>query len=796
MKALVAAVVAVAIALTVYLLARSGDESVPTPVLTPPAADPPTRPQRTRSGEDAPKEGDAEPVPFVSRSLESSGDKDEWTRRVTVAVTSAADKTPVQGAVVRVLRRFSNKRFETATTGADGVVTLDAPNRSVVIVHRTGFVTQSLVPDEGRVESAPRLDVALVPGSVLAGRVVRAGTTAGVPDAEVYAWDARSGVEIDFDAARFDHDESTGVRTGADGTFAFSALPPHRDVILAVRANGLASVTKRIPAGGPSAPLVIELGGGASVTGFVRDAAGKPIEGTDVYAVERGDEFLLRIPEVRDLHENGVKLPPHATSAADGSYRIEGLATPAAYVVTGARERWDRGIAEVAELLAPGATAQRDVVVYDRCRIRGTCLGPDGQPVDFDDFEIRLPSGERYENPFANGSSSDGSTFTTTDVVPGEYVVVVSAKGPWPPVSVPVTVKAKGATEIEARFRTGATLSGVVTDETGKPIEGVKVCADGHSVESGADGTFRIEGVRAGPVAVSARTRDDIYSPRQIENAETGGTPLSIVMSPGAAVSLQLELHRSGAVAFCIARAARGTMWVANLSKENGSSLCHRIQAGIPFDLTIRDGPGECHAVTIRDLCVPPGKTLELGHIAFRAMRTVRGVVLDPDGSAVAGAVVSRVDPTGASDSTDTTDASGAFELRGATPDALLVTIDAAGFPRLFRLLNSETPERIRLEPGVMITGRLFEGDGAPSCCRDLVIGPGGEARSKPASPWWEAPTDSMGEFRVLVPPGRHVLYARRVVYRSGPNREFDDTPVTEFDAALPGPVRVEARMK
>jgi membrane-associated protease RseP (regulator of RpoE activity) len=90
---------------------------------------------------------------------------------------------------------------------------------------------------------------------------------------------------------------------------------------------------------------------------------------------------------------------------------------------------------------------------------------------------------------------------------PGRYDVVARARG-WTPSA---ATAASPGTPVELVVDEGASLTGtVVAAATGAPIAGAHVALEGHSavddfgVVTGADGTFELRGVPAGPVSIAA----------------------------------------------------------------------------------------------------------------------------------------------------------------------------------------------------------------------------------------------------------------------------------------------------
>lgn len=747
----------------------------------------------------------AEPDAPAPETDESSDGKKAWDVRLTVAVVAAETQAPIADAEVYVLRKYEAGVGRSGRTDAAGLVTLDAPeDLGLVVVRAPGRVTQQV--DHPERETEHRMDVALVAGTPLRGRVVRAPGGEPVAGAEVYAWNASTEAEIDFDPPLFLGDDSSGVRTDADGRFAFAAAPPDADVVLAARAPGLATVSRTIAAGSASAEVTLELGGGAVIEGVVRDAQGRPVESADVYAVPRGDDSILMIPTERWLADRRqVRLTPCDVTDGDGRYRIAGLATPAGYVVTVARKRWDRGLAEPVVLQTPGASETRDVVVFENAWIHGKLVGPDGSPLEFDGFELFTPDGRPYVNPFANGSSSQGDTFSSSAVVPGEYVVEVSTEAPFPPVRQRVVVAGGGKTEAVFRFAAGGTLTGVVIDADGAPAEGVTVWAGGHHEDTTADGSFRIEGVPASPIDVQFTDDRNRFVPRVVAAVKAPDGPLRVTLTRGPEFVFDVgatvtEVEQ----VLCSGRSVERTF--DRLLQRETDRLFHLrgVAPGERIDVTIRVD-GDSAPFIRRDLVGDAGQRVNLGTLELRPARVIRGVVLQPDGSPAAGARVEVMDRR-ASRSGIAMDqgvhnhvvanSNGEFEVRGAPTGDLLVAAEFPGAARTFRLIGRDGEPPIRLDAGVEVVGRVSDASGDPACAAYVVIRATGEAGASPSSPAWTAETDTLGEFRVRLPSGEFVVDGRRTWRGDYTPMTGNDGRPAVFEVKGPGPVHVDARLR
>ena len=217
-----------------------------------------------------------------------------------------------------------------------------------------------------------------------------------------------------------------------------------------------------------------------------------------------------------------------ATTAADGTYRVDGLAARDYAVefdasrTPYASERWrdaDWGGGSSGKVIvATGAHVQHVDAELDLAgRVTGVVTGPDGAPAD--DLYVSLT---RAGDPVAMAShvaapNRDGS-YTIENVRPGDYVVEFdphpgvnlaseyAGDSPTAEGSDVLTVTAGGAVRVDAQLATGATMTGRVTGPDGAPLAGVQVRTTGAGDPTleftDDDGRYEAVGLPTGDVTV------------------------------------------------------------------------------------------------------------------------------------------------------------------------------------------------------------------------------------------------------------------------------------------------------
>jgi len=346
-------------------------------------------------------------------------------------------------------------------------------------------------------------------------------------------------------------DEPFRARTDGSGRALFPALFPgsvQLDVDRGGRFEALveAGATREVHETLPAAE---------SVRGAVRDRAGRPVAGAEIWL------------------DPGWGWVPHAyrvaTTASDGTFELRDV---------GGGSR----IGARATGYPPSPTYQVDAlgVANDRRElvlvleaeasgsIAGLVVDPDGRPVagaavkigprggwSSGDFAHRHGHGARAAKPVAVICDEDGTFRYPGGLPPGTQPVHASARG-WPVWSGTVDVQAGVESELEIVLEPPATVTGTVVDPTGIAVEGIEVVASEefgggwHQDElpaprgkSDAGGRFRLECLAPGDRMLVAQDHQRPEIGRALGRVEcVGGSTVEVRLTLDLGLTVQGRL--------------------------------------------------------------------------------------------------------------------------------------------------------------------------------------------------------------------------------------------------------------
>ena len=360
---------------------------------------------------------------------------------------------------------------------------------------------------------------------VVSGKVTSADDGAPIANAIVNLTDAdndETGLPIGALAAR----------TGADGGFTITDVPPRR---YSVAATAPGFLPKRIELSVAAATTGVDIAlarGGNRLSGTVADVSGGAISGA-----------LVRVTPVHGLLSVSEAHGFAALSADDGSYSLH--VADGRYRVTAAHLDY---VAESQAIELRGGNRTLDFALAPGAVVEGVVLSAaTGQPVAaatvgyVRESMMRIPGGA----PMAMGGRGG---VTTTDSA-GKFrisglqagAIRLSARAQRgasrEPTTVPIAI-AEQVAGVEIYIAEAFTISGkVVVEEDGKPAAGVNVSAivanGGERIPalatSSADGSFVIAGVQPGKYHLVARS-DDFVADLLGDNVEVDAADLSDVV--------------------------------------------------------------------------------------------------------------------------------------------------------------------------------------------------------------------------------------------------------------------------
>ncbi|HEU4395833.1 MAG TPA: carboxypeptidase-like regulatory domain-containing protein, partial [Planctomycetota bacterium] len=452
-------------------------------------------------------------------------------------------------------------RSDPVATDAAGAYSIPSAGRGtgIAVVRAEGFVLPDLPPDLTRALSGSGIpeplrvalpesgevakDLVLAPCSNLEGVVVDAD---GKPVAGAAVSLDRPAVEPT--SRWMEPPAAPPVWTDAAGRFRLVGLAPGEAAVLAVHGPrglfGRAGPAAVAPGG--AATLRVEVAPGALLAGSVVREDGTPVPGAVLRVgaggVEKGMEMFRE--KVLAALEGDAEAHP---VGADGAFRVAGLA-PGQYALFAAADGCTpaRGVEVV--LAAGEARGDLRLVLGGERFLAGRVVDEGGAPVAGARIFVQDLEQARIDpTGTAAGETDAEGRFRVPGLTAPRYRVRAEASGS-PAES---GEGAPGGPEVVLRLRKGLAIAGVVVDaETGKPLAAIPVRAEflrarsmndreGGSATTGPDGSFRMEGLRAGPWRVVAGDTQGAspYAAELLASVEAGTVDLRISLRKGAAIS-------------------------------------------------------------------------------------------------------------------------------------------------------------------------------------------------------------------------------------------------------------------
>jgi hypothetical protein len=576
-------------------------------------------------------------------------------QRVTlvVRVVDAGSHAALIRARVSLIDAAGDERG--GLTDAAGSVRFEKVPRGATEIH---VAADRSLPADRTIVLAPIatevVEVALEAAAALDGVVVDAAT--GVPL-------AKATVDV---VACGDADERAlgGTSSDAAGRFRFDVLPPATQVLVKAWLAGYAraATTAELRAAGTGAARVeVRLPRASVLRGVVRLPDGRGV----------GDASV-KVVSASALGWDGA----FAESAADGSFVVRGVPAGVEVAATAHLRRWADSLTQFVTPRVDGGETVCDLVLRRPATLVVGVSSPSGYPPR---VEVWVD-----DDRASAGRSNSRDTKTPTLALsthqwlsPGPHVVHVEPTE-YPAVTREIALAEGERAQIEIALSVGATIDGMLVDDSGTPVAGATVFAltsdfahprrrvtdaAPHGA-SKADGSFRISGVAPG--------RYDLYV--------LGGCEYGLA-SPEIDPTRTAVDAPSKSVRIIVARETRIVLRVAMpdgaprpsevaLTQDDGSGINANGDTFrrplLAFDATAwtEDGvvksafpPGATWLrVSVAGFApemvrVPQwalGRTVDLGEITLDAGVSIRGTVIDSAGRPVAGAVISTsADPPG-----------------------------------------------------------------------------------------------------------------------------------------------------
>jgi len=350
--------------------------------------------------------------------------------------------------------------------------------------------------------------------------------------------DARTGAPIPGASVRTNPGSSKRARADAGGRYLLEGVEPERPALLLATARSYASA-QRTADPERTTEMDFELEPGVAAVGRVIDAAGAPVGAAHVLA------WAVR-------HDPGIE-PDHVAtqSAADGSFRLEGLSRELGY------ELLVRAAGRGSEVFAvPDLAACEATLELGELRLAEPALLA-GRVVDAGGAGVRAglsllaaddgPHGGSFlaYRPFY--SDAEGR-FALGDVAPGRYTLRAWWDGRELLDGYELALApGERRTELVLQVASGLAIRGAVFDGAGRAVPDVMVYATredgdrsqplGSNATTDARGWFLLDGLAPGAHRLSASREEPGENGFALESAwlsgvEPEGVPLEIVLRP------------------------------------------------------------------------------------------------------------------------------------------------------------------------------------------------------------------------------------------------------------------------
>ncbi|HEU4395929.1 MAG TPA: carboxypeptidase regulatory-like domain-containing protein, partial [Planctomycetota bacterium] len=376
-----------------------------------------------------------------------------------------------------------------AVTGADGAFTIGGTGDSSykVTASAPGLSLESVTVKGG----ARDVLLTLKAGGTISGLVVDEST--GEPIAEltvhaqpmVYTQDSM-------------HMQST-ARTGKDGRFTLRDLKPVDWNVTAGQSWG--SEGEHVPKTVPNvkvgtADLRVAVARGVAISGSLVDGDGKPVSG----------QFGINAVGVDAEGDQDGSRQRWTQTDGDGTFRIPGL-KPGNYDLQ--VNNWGgaggEGWAPAARKGVVAGTEGVTIVMRRGAAITGKVLDEEGKPWSKEGYLTVTLSGETGPNQHSWGQIQEDGTFATQPLESGK-TYDLTVQGNTAGLLVGARGVPAGSKDVVVRATKGGSLSGMVTDEEGKPVAKCPVTARAEGLgpqtagaqawgQTGDDGKFTISGL-------------------------------------------------------------------------------------------------------------------------------------------------------------------------------------------------------------------------------------------------------------------------------------------------------------
>jgi len=492
--------------------------------------------------------------------------------------------------------------------------------------------------------------------------------------------------------------------TDAEGKFKFSKIPTEAAAEFIVKKEGKATVDTykstgmadqklNYTAGQTDIKLVLPIE--AKIEGIVvQKSTGKPVGGVKLIArSQQGTGYFRNKPLV---------------SNEDGTFSLNALTSDRFTLgLVSSREELSDWIAESVEVITEVGKTKSGVKIE---LIKGGILevvttdAVSKKPVEKASVSVRNQASSEYHS-----GRSDKDGIARIRLVPGEYLIsYVSKEGYSRQRAQDIVTIEEGKTEhIEYELAGIPKITGVVRNEKGEPLKGVKlkVCPMGGREDSatGAEGKFEVTydpgrwGSGEIPIMFLGCRYEEGNLAAAVQIDEDAGE-LDITLKPGVIFTGKvLDPDGKGIANARINTMLRGPRWGSTIGSreptmtdEEGKFEIRAIPADNKYNLYTRaEGYGENRSEQIiTDDAVD--NRLDIGTITLAvANLSISGVVVDDEDKPVAGAMISCFGDNQPHRRTQT-DTEGKFTLEKVCAGKMRISANKSGTPRLYGSIETE----------------------------------------------------------------------------------------------------------
>lgn len=711
-----------------------------------------------------------------------------------VPLQAAASK---QGRITAGGKPVAGAQVIAAGAGAETVAVTDAEGRYSVAdpvkwvdrltISHKDFATLDTMTMRG-MSQKPLLDHTLTAGVTVTGKVVGEDGKTPVAGATLLIGGTPLG------------------QSGDDGTFTLAHVTEKWEWIEA-RSGSLFGTRAR--AGDPA--IVIRLGKGGTVSGFVRDAKGAGgIAGVSIA-----------------LFRSSSRTPIAATTFTDakGAFSFANVA-PGSYELAPTRPGYR--VSPISLSVTANERVSKTLIATQLARVSGTVINEDKQPVGgarISQSTITRDGGGFFPRVI-------GATQSRVSAADGTFVLRVEAdsdlqidgvrKG-FPSARSSTLRLAPGEKKsgVVLTIPSGIEVTGRVTDRDDRPLAGVQVAAalsqgaggaemrrmvfgmrgrEDDQIQTKADGTFSIR-LKEGSYDVAFKREGFAAKTVRAVRVSTAPQPIEVKLEPGVEIAGRVTRNGAGVAGVRVMAFGEGT----NATTETGADGSFTIGDLTPGPLTLNFGKEDEFIQQMRQVTAPKSDfVLELPPGGRVVGRVVDKTTRQPVTTFEAGVSPSRggggmvfITP---GQTKPFTSESGSFVLENVPAGQTTVVAKAPGYttarvPNITVEEGKATQEiEVALEHGVRAVGKVTGPNGSPLAGVEVRIDLFSGGRMQPRGSFNDdrAATDSNGEFTFdnLEPGDKTFVFSKSGLVGTSKTVTLSGTE-TRVDAQLSNGVRV-----